>query len=398
MRARLALPALFLCSLALRPQLVAVGPLVPLIAPDLGMSFAAAGLLASVPLVSLGLFAIPGPRVNSILGPRNALTACLLAVGVFGIARAWAPDAAWLVAMTIPLGIAMGVSGALLPGYVKQRFPGRPAFATGVYTSGYQISSGLTSLLVVPIALIAGGWRSALLAISVFALVVLIPWVLLTDRDDRTDAGERRAGREGLPWRSGIVWVLALAFGFRSIVFQGLSVWLPAAYVERGWSEASAALLVFLLTVSSLPVTVLVSWAADRRGSRRQYLTIASVVLTAAMVGLAMVPDAVVVWVLAIGAALGVLFPLTMTLPLDVADTPTGVAAAASLMLAGGYAIGAVGPLLLGTLRDALGSFEPAFVALAALSVLILVVTLYLSPERLAERAAAAHIDAIADA
>jgi CP family cyanate transporter-like MFS transporter len=397
MRARLALPVLFLCALALRPQLVAVGPLVPLIAPDLGMSFAAAGLLASVPLLSLGLFAIPGPRVSSILGPRDALTACLLVVGSFGIVRAWAPDAAWLVALTIPLGIAMGLSGTVLPGYVKQRFPTRPAFATGVYTSGYQISSGLTSLLVVPIALIAGGWRSALLAVSLLAVVVLIAWVLLTDPDDRTDTEARRADRVRLPWRSGLVWVLALAFGFRSIVFQGLAVWLPAAYVERGWSEASAATLVFLLTACSLPVTVLVSWAADRRGSRRQYLTVASVVLTAAMIGLAAVPGAVVVWVVAIGAALGVLFPLTLTLPLDVADTPTGVAAVASLMLAGGYAIGALGPLLLGTLRDAVGSFEPAFVTLAVLSVLILVVTLYLSPERLAERAAHAHIDAIAE-
>jgi CP family cyanate transporter-like MFS transporter len=389
------MPALFLCSLALRPQLVAIGPLLPLIAPDLGMTFAAAGMLAAVPLACLGLFAIPGARVSAFLGPRNALSACLFAVGLFGLARAWAPDEAWLVGLTIPVGIAMGVSGTVLPGYVKERFTSRPAFATGVYTSGFQIASGLSGLIVVPIALAFSGWRSSLVAISLFALAVFVIWVALT-RPDRSPA-RVRGSRPSLPVRSGIVWMLALAFGFRSIVFQGLVAWLPAAYVERGWTEAAGGALVFLLIISSLPVTFLVTWAADRWGSRRRYLTVSSVVLTAAMIGLAAIPGAVIVWVLLIGAALGVLFPLTLTLPLDVADTPTAVAAAASLMLAGGYLIGALGPLLLGTVRDATGSFEPAFIALAGLSVLILMVTVYLSPERLAERAAASRVNVAAD-
>jgi CP family cyanate transporter-like MFS transporter len=287
------------------------------------------------------------------------------------------------------------VSGTVLPGYVKERFASRPAFATGVYTSGFQIASGLSGLIVVPIALALSGWRSSLVVISLFAIAVLVAWVILTDPDRGPAQG--RGTRPSLPWRSGIVWMLALAFGFRSIVFQGLVAWLPAAYVERGWTEAAGGALVFLLIISSLPVTFLVTWAADRRGSRRQYLTVSSVVLTVAMIGLAAMPALVILWVVVIGAALGVLFPLTLTLPLDVADTPTGVAAAASLMLAGGYLIGALGPLLLGTVRDATGSFEPAFVALAVLSVLILVVTVYLSPERLAERAATGRINVAAD-
>ena len=34
-----------------------------------------------------------------------------------------------------------------------------------------------------------------------------------------------------------MAWALALTFGLRSVVFQGLLAWLPTIYVERGWDE-----------------------------------------------------------------------------------------------------------------------------------------------------------------
>jgi cyanate permease len=58
------------------------------------------------------------------------------------------------------------------------------------------------------------------------------------------------------------------------------------------------------------------------------------------------------------GAASGALFALCLTLPLDVARHPGEVASVAAMMLLGGYLISALGPLVLGAVRDITGSFQ----------------------------------------
>ena len=118
-------------------------------------------------------------------------------------------------------------------------------------------------------------------------------------------------------------------------------------------------------------------------GSRRGYLVSASLLLTFATVGLAAAPGLILVWAPLVGICLGVLFPMTLTLPLDAADDPAGVAGVAGLMLCGGYAIAALGPLMLGVIHDLSGGFAAALVALAGVSVVLLGVTVALSPERL---------------
>ena len=48
------LVALFLAALTLRAQLVGIGPLLPLIKTDLGVSHAVAGLLGTIPVLCMG--------------------------------------------------------------------------------------------------------------------------------------------------------------------------------------------------------------------------------------------------------------------------------------------------------------------------------------------------------
>jgi CP family cyanate transporter-like MFS transporter len=51
------------------------------------------------------------------------------------------------------------------------------------------------------------------------------------------------------------------------------------------------------------------------------------------------------------------MFPLVMTLPVDVGRRPADVGAVTGLMLGVGYTIGAVAPLALGAARDVTGSY-----------------------------------------
>jgi MFS transporter, CP family, cyanate transporter len=137
------LAALFLGALALRPQLVGVGPLLPDIDDDLHVSHAVAGLLGTIPVLCMGLFAPPAAFVAGRLGTRLAIGACLAGIAAFGLARAAAPGAPLVLALTLPIGIGMGLAGALMPVAVKERFAHRPAFASGVYTTGINMGSAL---------------------------------------------------------------------------------------------------------------------------------------------------------------------------------------------------------------------------------------------------------------
>ena len=67
----LLLCALLLAAVALRPQLVGAGPLIPDIQDDLGTSHAVAGLVGTIPVLCMGLFAPAARAALGALGPAH---------------------------------------------------------------------------------------------------------------------------------------------------------------------------------------------------------------------------------------------------------------------------------------------------------------------------------------
>src|SRR5581483_3555824 len=127
------------------------------------------------------------------------------------------------------------------------------------------------------------------------------------------------------------------AFFVMSSVFYGINAWLPDTYVEHGWSQSSAGGLLAVMNALTIPAGFAVSWAADHRGSRRGWLAGAAAVQLAGLLGVQLLPGAGWGWAVLLGIGIGPLFPLTMTLPLDIADEPREVAALAGMMLGLGY-------------------------------------------------------------
>ncbi len=349
------LAGLFLAGLALRPQIVGLGPLIPEIQKDLDVSHAVAGLLGTIPVLCMGIFALPANVLTRRYGSRVTLAACLGLIGVFGIARASAPGAAAVITLTFGVGLGLGFAQALMPVAVKERFASRPAFATGIYVLGINIGSALSSALAVPISDAAGGWRWSLASFSAVTVGLVAAWIWLT----RGEAPHRRpeVAHVRLPWRNGLAWRLVAIFGAMACVFYGLNSWLPDAYVERGWSDGKAGALLAVLNIAALVTTVTVPPLADRRGSRRVYLLLFSGVLALGCAGFTLVPGGAWVWAALVGLCTGAMFPLVMTLPVDVGRRPAEVGAVAGLMLGVGYTIGAVAPLALGAARDLTGTY-----------------------------------------
>jgi CP family cyanate transporter-like MFS transporter len=374
--------ALFLAALTLRPQLVGVGPLLPSIQKDLGVSHAVAGLLGTIPVLCMGLFAPPAPFLSGRIGSRRAIAVALALIGTFGVARTLVPGAAGVVLLTFPLGMGMGLAGAMLPVAVKERFADRPGFATGMYTTGITIGSAVAAAVAVPLAHAAGGWRTPLLCFGAVSSALATLWLWLTRREPRHVRTDVRPLR--LPLRNPLAWRLVAAFFLMSFVFYGLNSWLPDAYVERGWSQSSAGGLLALMNTVTIPCGFAAAWAADHWGTRRRWLGGAATLQLAALLGVVLAPGAGWLWAVLIGAAIGPLFPLTLTLPLDAAARPNEVAALAGMMLGLGYTLSASSPLLLGAVRDLSGSFTAVLWLLAGASAALVAVDSSLSPARLA--------------
>ena len=346
------LAALFAVALTLRPQLVGVGPLIPSIRDSLHISHAVAGLLATIPVLCMGVFAPPAAFLSRRLGPRHALTAVLVVIGLAGLLRAVAPGAALLVLLTFPVGIGMGLGNALLPVGVKQRFADRPAFATGIYVVGITLGAACAAAAAVPLADALGGWRWPLALYSGLTMLVFALWLGLT-RHETPHVSSSVARPLALPWRSRLGWQLVGAFVCISSIYYGLNAWLADAYVDRGWSEGHAGALLAVLNAVQIPAVLLVALLADRFGSRRMWLMASGVLLLVSLLGIVLFPGPGYLWAGLLGASNGPLFLLTMALPLDIGHGPAEVAAYTGLMLGAGYTLSAASPFLLGAIRDA---------------------------------------------
>ncbi len=371
---------LFLASLALRPQILAIGPLLPLIREDLALPASLAGLLTTIPVLCMGIFAPIGPRVAARLGPRTAFGACLGVIVACGLLRAVAPAYPLILLATLGLGIGIGVAGAIPSMVVSQRLPDRPALGTGAYAGGIVAGSTIAAGAAIPLA-IGGDWRMSLVLLSGASLLSIAAWLLLVRGEGRVPRLDPTARR--LPWRSGTGWLLVLLFGLQSVMYYGIVAWLPNAFVERGWSTAAAGSLIAVFNGIGLVTTIGVPLVADRLGARRPQLLASSLVATVAMVGVILVPALAYGWIAILGLALGVVFPLVLTLPLDVTDDPGQVGSVAALMLFGGYILSSTAPFVLGAARDLTGDFETSLWLLVVVAVVLVACCAPLSPDRL---------------
>jgi CP family cyanate transporter-like MFS transporter len=361
------LVALFLAGLTFRPQIVGAGPIFPLIQDDLDVSHAVIGLLGTIPVLCMGLFAPVAPWVDRRIGTRAGIFLSIALIGIFGLGRAVVPGIVLVILLTWGIGSGMGLGGAMVPVAVKKRFALRSGFATGVYTTGVQVGSGISSAVAIPVAHALGGWRWSLAVFSVVTCVIAPLWLVLTGGEPRHAPAVERP--PGLPWRRPVAWLLVAIFGLTASTYYGLTNWLADSFVERGWTDSDAGWLFAVWNLAAIPGSFVIAWLSDHVGGRRPWLIAVCSGYTIAIFGYVVFPGAAWTWSAVGGIASGGLFSLIMTLPLDIEHDARRVGALVGMMLGLGYVIGALSPLILGAVRDATGSFTSSLWLIVALSV-----------------------------
>jgi MFS transporter, CP family, cyanate transporter len=381
---------LLLVALALRPQLAGIGPLAGEIRDELDVSHAFVGLLTTIPVLCMGLFAPFGPSLARAIGTRRAIAAASGTVAAAGLLRALIPGEATLLALTLVVGLATAMAGPMLAMFVRGRLPAHAVAGTAAYAGGTTLGAAIAAAVAVPLALAFGSWRLSLALISVASGLGALAWLRLSaTRTDGTPtsvpatSAPRALALPRLPVRRPIVWAIGVLFGLQSSLYYGIAAWLPSVYVERGWDPAAAAILLTVSNVGGLAGTLL-SPIASRRGlERRTLLTGASLAAFTGLLGIVLLPGPGWAWTALIGVGLGVTFTMVLTLPTDVAHDAREAGGASALMLLVGYLISSAAPFVLGAARDASGSFASGLWLLVGLAAAMIPIAWSLAPHRL---------------
>ena len=392
-RTTVVLALAWLVAFNLRSGFIGLGPALPALTVDLGLSFAQAGFLVAVPTLMMGLMAVPGGALVDRWGPARVITAGLALVAVGGGLRMIAPEFVLLLALTFLFGAGIGVSQPSLPRLMRSRFPLRLGVTTGVYASGLVTGSIIAASLTGPILDRIGepaAWRLPLLLWGLLAGIALMIWTVVMRPwcAEPAAVGSRvpaeHAGVAGWsPWRDRQAWISASLFAAQGIVYYLLVAWLPAIYGEAGSSATATAALFAVFNAATLPAILLFPIWSDRLRRRRPPALAAATLFLLGVLGLLMSPLADPwrwLWPALTGSGVSGVFAMSLVLPADIAP-PGRTGAAAGMVLAIGYAASALGPVIAGVVRDVTGSFDATLLLLPAIGGLMIALSA-LAPER----------------
>jgi CP family cyanate transporter-like MFS transporter len=367
-------------ALVLRPGLVSIGPLLPAVRAQFHLSHAAAALLTSIPDLLLGLMALPTPWLARRVGRDRAIIGALILLGVSMVARSMTTTTATLLIATAGVGTGIAVAGALIGTFIKASFPKRGALMMGVYATSLSTGSTLSAALTGPIVRGFGdNWRYGAGLWGLLAIPALAAWLIVARRA-RGSVVSASATRHALPWSNPTAWMIALFFGCQNFLFYALISWTAPFYEEHGLSTTRSGFILASFTFAFMlanPVFGALSKSEDRRG----WLALCASLGAVGMAFMAFAPLTAPFLYIPLGAiGMGGAFTLGMTLPLDNTHDAAEATSWNAFMLVVGYVIAATGPLLVGAIRDHLGSYTWAMAMLFAVTLAMLALTPFLHP------------------
>jgi MFS transporter, CP family, cyanate transporter len=360
-----AITAIVLLALNLRTLVASLPPLLTHVRADLGLSGFAAGLLTTLPVLAFGAFAPLAPRLTRRVSIERVLVGCALltavAAGLRG-AGGWAP----LFAGCALAGLAVALSQAVLPVFIRLRHPEMTGLLTGAYSMSLTLGAALAAALAVPLEDALGSWEASLAAWALPAAVAALVWLPAALRPGTTVTGPPSPGL----WGNRLAWNVSLFMGVQSMAFYAGLSWLPSVLEDAGFSEGEAGTLQALGALVQLAPAFAVPVIAARARNQVGILVAIVVFSTAGVIGLILAPGAAPLWILVFGFGQGGALGLGLILPVLRGGDAATVSSLTAMSLCVGYIVAAAGPWLLGAANDLTGGWTVALVVLAGICVL----------------------------
>jgi CP family cyanate transporter-like MFS transporter len=364
-----ALLSLVFISLAIRPPVASIGPLVDELVRTQFLTLFQVSLMSSLPIVCFGIGAFASPYLVKRFTLNKAMMFVLVILSIAMATRLIGGFPA-IITSTVVIGLAIAIANVLIPTIVREQFPDRIELITGVYVTLLAISASFAAAIAVPSSDLLGGWRGALAVWILPALFAIVFWIPLfrSKSVTKVTSVETHAEEKRAVVRSSLTWGIVFFFGLQSGGFYSILNWLPSLLIDRGMSEVDAGALLGLTTFVGVPSGFLAS-LLFRKFKSLSGIAVAMTSLT--LVGLLMIwltPELLVLACVITGFGFAATFPLSLTLIGSRASTSTQTTALSALAQGWGYLISAAGTFGFGLLRDVTGNWDASLILVSVLT------------------------------
>ena len=259
---------------------------------ELGMSRAAASLPLSL---TRGISAVQSPFIGIVIdrfGPGRVLFFCALfaGLGFILLSRVDSYLTYFLVVLLVLSPPIMGGFDSTSITATCRWFIRKRGMALAITVLGFSIG-GASLPPLLSLASDAFGWRTTLLGAGLMMWVIYLPLStrmysspeergLLPDGDPPPEEGSPvDAARPSTPaggpiayegmspaeaFRTPTYWILSLSLAMRGMVFTAIAIHVVAIMVWKGIDEGTAGLLISFMSLSWLPISLLMGWLGDR--------------------------------------------------------------------------------------------------------------------------------------
>ena len=380
----------------LRAAITSLPPVFPELSASLRLASAALAVLASVPVLCFGAFSAVAAPLSRRFGEERVLEAALALLAAGLLLRGALPGV-MLFPGTVLACAAIAPMNVLLPSLVKRRNPDRAGLLIGIYLLSLSAGSILSSLIAVPVYRASGG--SVRLTLGLWALPAIaaaVAW--LPQRKYRTmppgpadapldaapldaapldaaplDAaplgGGSQPGRAGQlrVYRYALAWQVTVFLGLQSLTFYATLSWLPTMFRDRGATAVHAGTLLALMNLGGAVTALVIPVLAHRVPSQRGLMVAAIAASAAGLAGVWFAPLAQsTAWILVLGLGQGAALSLAIYFTLARSPDPLVAASLSAFAQGTGYLVATAGPLAVGFLHTATGSWTVPVAALLA--------------------------------
>ena len=376
----------------------------PELSASLRLSSATLAVLASVPVLCFAVFSAAAAPLSRRFGEERVLEGALAVLAVGLLLRGAAPGV-MLFPGTALAAAAIALMNVLLPSLVKRRDPARAGLLIGIYLLSLSAGSILSSLIAIPVYRASGG--SARLTLGLWALPAIaaaVAWLPQWSYRTRpagpaaeplaaappgaavsgpvvsglvAPVAVRPAAMAGRPGRPGrlrihrhaLTWQVTAFFGLQSLAFYAALSWLPTMFRDRGASAEHAGNLLALMNFGGAVAALLIPVLAHRAPSQRVLIAAATGAIAVGLAGVWFAPLAQSAgWILVLGFGQGASLSLAIYFTMARAPDPAAAAALSAFAQGTGYLVATAGPLVVGFLHAATGSWTIPIVALLAVT------------------------------
>lgn len=347
----LLITGILMVSINLRTSIASVGPLIPFIREDLGLSNGLAGFLTTLPLLTFATFSLVAPSIGKRMGHGRAifLGMIILAIGV--VTRVLGGIELLLIGTALT-GIGIVIANVLLIPLIKLRLPEKLGIMTALLATGMSLLAAVAAGLSVPLAVeLNWGWRGSLLFWIVFLVLAIFIWIPQIGRPKVAIQTDVFAPKN--VWKSKLAWQITLFMGAQSVMYFTLITWLPDMLISRGMDPVNAGFISSLMQIVSLIGSYFAPGILLKLKEQSKVILIVGIGYIIGYVGLLpqiewLTYASLTVIGLGLGASLSIVYTL---ISLRTAEDRT-TAKLSGMVQSSGYVLAALGPMLFGISLD----------------------------------------------